>query len=249
MSWVAPAASNGRPQLWLRLPAKSAARPGCATSAPNGANAAAVTGSTISGNSATYQGGGIDHYTVGALTVEDSSVSGNTAKDIGGILDESVSTGPLTISDSAISGNTGVSFGGGLAVYRVGGASRIEDTTVAGNHSTGEGGNSYAGLAAGVNLDLYAGSSLTISGTTIAGNDAAVAGGVEPFSRIAMLAGKRRALSSASLGNVSSSRARAGGDGLARPAPVAVSGISSLSSCLPCFGTPLDRRGGPDTIS
>ena len=35
----------------------------------------------------------------------------------------------------------------------------------------------YTGLAAGVNVDLYTGSALVISGTTIAGNDAGVAAG------------------------------------------------------------------------
>ena len=35
----------------------------------------------------------------------------------------------------------------------------------------------YTGLAAGVNVDLYTGLALVISGTTIAGNDAAVAAG------------------------------------------------------------------------
>jgi hypothetical protein len=150
-------------------------------SAPNGAGVYSdqrltVIGSTISGNTATSQGGGILQRNAGSLNVQNSTVSGNTGRDVGGIFADDLVPGPVTISNSTISGNTGTSYGGGIALYRIGGASTIENTTVAGNHSNGEGGNPFTGLAAGVNVDLYAGSSLAISGTTIAGNDAAVAG-------------------------------------------------------------------------
>jgi predicted outer membrane repeat protein len=136
-----------------------------------------VTGSTVSGNHSGGEGGGINQRTAGSLTVQNSTVSGNTARVVPGIFVDDLAPGPVAISDSTISGNTGSAYGGGLALYRVGGASTIDNTTISGNHSLSNGLGAYTGLAGGVNVDLYTGTSLVISGTTIAGNDAGVAAG------------------------------------------------------------------------
>ena len=65
-------------------------------------NGGAVTleDSTVSGNTATLShGGGI--YNTGAVTLKDSTVSGNTARFAGGIANQ----GTVTLTDSTVSGN------------------------------------------------------------------------------------------------------------------------------------------------
>lgn len=80
-----------------------------------------LTGSTVSGNSASVRGGGIYNFKSGSssdsgrLTIIDSTISGNSATSVingggGGIYHES---GILTIKNSTISGNT-ATFGGGI---------------------------------------------------------------------------------------------------------------------------------------
>src|SRR5438067_6724195 len=83
-----------------------------------------VENSTISGNTAPVEGGGIYLYASGAVTetVRNSTISGNTAGISGGGISEAVGPGSLTlvVQDSTIAGNTAngagvVAGGGGLA--------------------------------------------------------------------------------------------------------------------------------------
>ena len=67
-----------------------------------------ITGSTISGNSADYHGGGIENYD-GTLTITDSTISGNSAPYGGGIYNY----GTLDITGGTISDNT-ANDGGGI---------------------------------------------------------------------------------------------------------------------------------------
>ena len=73
-----------------------------------------VTGSTLSGNSASKAGGGI--YTVGALTLTNSTLSGNSAQSStlggGGIFVGSSNS--LTLTNVTISANSAVSYGAGI---------------------------------------------------------------------------------------------------------------------------------------
>lgn len=128
--------------------------------APNGGGlrvdggAVTLTNSTISGNVATTSGGGV-HLAGGALTVASSAVSGNTAPgtaDAGGI---DQAGGILKITDSVIAGNVAGRQGGGL---RSAGTLTLTDSVVEDNTS-GDGGGGLLLLA-----------EATITGSTITGN-------------------------------------------------------------------------------
>ncbi|MGB6742615.1 MAG: Ig-like domain repeat protein, partial [Terracidiphilus sp.] len=87
-----------------------------------------VTGSTISGNSAsTGQGSGI--FNAGTLTVTNSTIAGNAASGGvgGGVMNAS---GTLTVTDSTISGN---SAAGGGGIYGVGTTVNLANSIVSGN--------------------------------------------------------------------------------------------------------------------
>ncbi len=72
-----------------------------------------ISNSTISGNTATSNGGGIDNAG-GTLTISNSTVSGNTATGSGGGISNS---GMLTLTNSTVSNNTATNGnGGGIAI-------------------------------------------------------------------------------------------------------------------------------------
>ena len=71
-----------------------------------------MTGSTVSGNTATGSGGGI--YSTGNLTVTNSAVSGNsTPRDGGGILPRKRAPRRV-VTNSTINGNSADGNGGGI---------------------------------------------------------------------------------------------------------------------------------------
>lgn len=128
-------------------------------------SALALVGDTISGNTA-KQAGGINGY--GPLTIENSTISGNTSTDFGGggIF---VGSGDLTISDSTVAGNqaTGTTYGYGGGIADFGGSPTITGSTISGNTAALQG-TAIAG--GGI---FAAGSALTVANSTIAGNTAA----------------------------------------------------------------------------
>ena len=98
-----------------------------------------VTDSTISGNTAgSNGGGGIFNYS-GTMTVADSIISGNTASYDGGGIYNNSSTSTMTVTDSTISDNTASSNGGG-GIYNSGGTMTVADSTISGNSSSSGGG-------------------------------------------------------------------------------------------------------------
>jgi hypothetical protein len=143
----------------------------------NNSGALTVTGSVLSGNTASGSkgvafgfGGGIFN-SLGTVTVTDSILSGNTATgDLaggGGI--DNFST--LTVTDSILSGNSasgGSSLGGGITNF---GTLTVTDSALSGNSA----GGGSTGLGGGI----YNSSSspLTVTNSTISGNSATVAGG------------------------------------------------------------------------
>jgi len=153
--------------------------------------------STISGNT-TGRGGGVYFYTTGgALTIENSVISGNTAttSDGGGVYLYH-STGATTITGSTISGNTAPQLGGGIYLYQVDGAGvTIDSTTISGN-SGGYGGGMFtifadtpvalrnvtvSGNTASGDFGgafFYYGTSVSLTNTTVVDNTAPVAGAV-----------------------------------------------------------------------
>jgi len=94
---------------------------------------AALSGLTIAnGFGGDGDGGGIKN--LGALTVSDSTFSGNSASDGGGI----ENNGTLTVGDSTFSGNSAnLGSGGGIDTN---GALRVSDSTFSGNFAAGGGG-------------------------------------------------------------------------------------------------------------
>ena len=95
-----------------------------------------VTDSTISGNTASGDGGG-GILTRGALTVIDSTISGNTASGGGGgnrgggIFSNTSGSQTTTITNSTVSGNTAQNGGGG--VHNNSGLTAIEFSTITKN--------------------------------------------------------------------------------------------------------------------
>jgi uncharacterized protein (TIGR03437 family) len=117
-----------------------------------------VTNSTISGNTTDNSGGGIGNF--GVLTVINSTISGNTANGFFG--GGSISNGgTLTVTSSTISGNSapnGDNKGGGILTF---GAATITNCTITNNAAAG------AASAGGV---FRSGGTVTIRNSLIAAN-------------------------------------------------------------------------------
>ncbi|NJM77497.1 MAG: filamentous hemagglutinin N-terminal domain-containing protein [Acaryochloridaceae cyanobacterium RU_4_10] len=132
-----------------------------------------VSNSTFSGNSTNGDGGGILNAS-GTLTVNNSTLGGNSAQYGGGI----AMGGTLTIDNSTLSGNTATYYGGGIFNY---GNLTIDNSTISGNSVTysGEGGE---GEGEGGGIWNYG--NLTVSNSTISGNSAMLqGGGISTYSR------------------------------------------------------------------
>ncbi len=122
-----------------------------------------ISGVVIEGGAGEFYGGGIADFN-GALTVEDSTISGNTA----GITGPPSTTGygggiwsqdgtSLTIEDSTISGNSATADGGGILTGD--GTLTVEDSTISGNAS-----------GAGGGIAMFLDSAATVEDSTISGN-------------------------------------------------------------------------------
>jgi uncharacterized repeat protein (TIGR01451 family) len=105
-------------------------------------------------------GGGV--YADGDLTVNNSSVTGNSATGYGGGGIYSPGGESFTLNSSTISGNSG-DVGGGIATP----AGTIENSTISGNSAIEYGGGIYKGFTG----------SLSIESSTISGNSAGLDGG------------------------------------------------------------------------
>ena len=99
-----------------------------------------LTNSTVSGNSAPFDGGGIWNF--GTLTLTNSTVSGNSATDpfIGGFGGGIHSQGTLTLSNSTVSGNGAGLHGGGIYNIFI---LTLTNSTVSGNTANDRGGGIY----------------------------------------------------------------------------------------------------------
>jgi len=117
-----------------------------------------LTNSTVSGNTA-YDGGGIHNDSQSMLTVTNSTMSGNSASRGGGIF----SWGTVTVINSTVSGNAAYSNGGG--VYN-GGGGTLTNSTVSGNTAVYNGGG------------IESTGALTVTNSTVWGNSASGGGGI-----------------------------------------------------------------------
>jgi hypothetical protein len=171
----------------------------------SGVGSASVTGSQITNNYASTAGGGIEVYETADFTITDSNVTGNTTAGEGGGL--YVDSAPITMLHTTVSGNTSSRFGGGMVIsdgyYAGNTASTIGYSTFSGNTSLySDGGgiqinggttifsialtditiaNNTAPLGSGGGLfaNTIASVGITLASSTVAGNSANLAGGVD----------------------------------------------------------------------
>jgi len=149
-------------------------------------------GNNVDFSDTTYSGGAIRSLTTGNLTLDQSTVSGNTTTGAnasgGGIfIFAADGSGAVTLTDSTVSGNstTGAfpndaSDGRGGGIYTSSGAVTLTSSTVSGNSATGAfadgavSGNTSDSDGGG--LATYYGA-VTLTGSTVSGNTSASTGG------------------------------------------------------------------------
>jgi predicted outer membrane repeat protein len=142
---------------WLTVADGSADTGGGISNGSGGA--LTVSNSTFSGNSASTYGGGIYNGGSGTVTVSNSTFSGNSAhSDGGGICNYD---GTLIVSNSTFSGNSANDHGGGI---RSAGTLSVSNSTFAGNNANGGGGIFIRNGAAQVSNSTFSGNSATNGG-------------------------------------------------------------------------------------
>ena len=121
-----------------------------------------MNGGTISGNSASNDGGAVyvDETASASFNMSGSTISGNSAKNGGGVY---TNGGTINITNSTISGNSAIQAGGG--VENNDGSLFMEDSTISGNSAENGG-----GVMAQFNASY-------MKGGTISGNSASGIGG------------------------------------------------------------------------
>lgn len=121
--------------------------------------------SKLTGNKAGGDGGAIDMYGVGSVTITRSTISGNVAGSNGGAI-YVFDSGSIDISDSTLSGNTSTGTGsGGGAIYfwgtTTGSGFNVTNSTFSGNSTAASGGAIVLNVFSGV---------ATIRNSTLTGN-------------------------------------------------------------------------------
>ena len=129
-----------------------------------------LTNSTVSGNSANSQGGGI-YNSSGTLTLTNSTISGNTASSNGG--GGIFTIGTLTLTNSIVSGNTASNNSGGGIFNSANNTITLTNSTVSGNTGTFNGGGIFSNSG-----------TLTLTNSTVSGNTASSNGGILNFTTL-----------------------------------------------------------------
>jgi parallel beta-helix repeat protein len=115
-----------------------------------------LSGLVVSGNHADYAGG-IDYNGTVPFTLRSSTVSGNTAThNTGGLY---VGSG-ATIQNCTIANNTGQDFGSGMYLYTSDKPITVENTTVTGNHALNGNGGGVSAHASGTGSIAFIGSTI-----------------------------------------------------------------------------------------
>ena len=129
--------------------------------------------STISNNTANYSGGGVA-TTASAITISQSSVTGNSASGGAGIFVHNDNSNMLTVTASTVSGNNATDtyrYSGGGGVYARHVSATISDSTIA-NNTAGVGGGFVSHISGG---NYY---SSLLNNSTVSGNSANYGGGI-----------------------------------------------------------------------
>ncbi|MGH8567142.1 MAG: choice-of-anchor Q domain-containing protein, partial [Gammaproteobacteria bacterium] len=175
--------------------------------------------STVSGNSAGTYGGGLSN--TGMLTLTNSTVAGNFADSFGGGV---LSFGTLTLTNSTVSGNS-ARYGGGAGI---GGVGTLANSTVSGN---------FAGSFGGGVLSF---GTLVLANSTVSGNSAAFdGGGVRNFGTLTLTSSTVSGNSAVDGGGIFTSGALTVDRSL-------VSGNSASSQGSEVFNS--TSEGGPGTV-
>jgi LPXTG-motif cell wall-anchored protein len=111
------------------------------------------------------QSGTVASVVAGTLTADGLTFTGGSSTNFGGGLIAGAGAN-LTVTDSVVTGNRSVNFGGGIASY---GVLRLVRSTLSNNTSTTTGGGGLSSQ----------GGSVTITDSTVSGNSAVFAGGVD----------------------------------------------------------------------
>lgn len=115
-----------------------------------------IISTTLEKNNANVRGGGLYDYEGGHVNIVQSTLSENYAQFGGGIYSELFihNNAALSVINSTISGNTASRDGGGL--YAVGGNTQILNATIANNHIIVPIGTFYTGLGGGIYITATA---------------------------------------------------------------------------------------------
>ena len=125
-----------------------------------------ATGVTFQNNSAAEHAGAI--WNAGSLTLDNCTISSNTAGDVGGIYNAVVDNtycGTATLTDCTLTGNSSNSSAGALGNAEGATTMTLDNCTITGNTAGTNGGG------------IWNGGTLTITGGNITGNTATVNGG------------------------------------------------------------------------
>jgi hypothetical protein len=93
------------------------------------AGSAALVNTTIAGNKGAYAGGGV--YNSGGLTLTNATIANNSGYNGGGLYNAACGCGDATLNNSTLTGNYAKQFGGGI--YNPAGTVTLTNTIVAGN--------------------------------------------------------------------------------------------------------------------
>jgi MYXO-CTERM domain-containing protein len=146
----------------------------------------AIADSKISGNNAQIGGGVMASFIYGAVTIDRTTISGNTAIQGAGLKTQIIQDpGTVDVRATTISGNTAASSGGGIVIDENDGEFRLQNSTISGNQAP-----RAAGFEAGFGYDEYydtrnydyirvptGDGSVTISSSTFTANTALQSGG------------------------------------------------------------------------
>jgi hypothetical protein len=127
--------------------------------------------SIVSGNRA-RDGGGISHYQYGNLSITGCMISGNSAENDGGAISN---RGVLIIIDSMIMGN--LAGGEGGAIWNFDADVSVTRSTISGNQATGTG-VTGGGVASGGGISNLFGGNVVIVDSILSSNKAADGGGI-----------------------------------------------------------------------
>lgn len=131
--------------------------------------------SSLSGNTATVAGGGVWANNKYGLTVNNSTISGNSSAAGGGMFlsANSPKYAPMRIAETTVSGNT-AAHGAGIDVRNIRGGNKvaIARSTISGNDG---GPGSWGG---GILVDDYITGAVSVVDSTVSGNTATAGGGV-----------------------------------------------------------------------